>query len=206
MPRTNSNKLRTAQNREEDTPEQREIRLGRSLFGFKQRMKEKEDKGEELTETEKRISERLRGLEEEYNIDPAEAIIMQLEEWCKANKRMPKRNKDYIIDPKTEEERKIREENSLAMLSQRTISEVAKKVKNGEEIDLKKQRALEKYTKLQEEYGTKKITSKELFTAVKTADIETIDALDSVLKEETEKIKQQKNGVEIYSTQQDIDD
>ncbi|MFQ8784681.1 MAG: DEAD/DEAH box helicase [Clostridia bacterium] len=147
IPRSKIRGIRAVKEGEEETEEQRELRLGQALNTFKQstiwkNYQEGKEKGlsrEEIKqeygmrEGEIVLVERYERLIEEYDIDTNLKNIMEIEEWCKEqfegkpeySRRIPRGNIKGIIASKegeeTEEQREIRLGRALHTFKQSTI-------------------------------------------------------------------------------------
>lgn len=164
LPRSSIKGVKVAQKGEEETEEQRELRLGSAVHQFiYTKLYQKAQLGEKLTEYEQKIYNLYIELDDEYNISTDEANLLMAKEWCEENfkdrpiyeRRLPRA---YIKGVKaakngeipTNDQREIR--TGFGLVNFRRRSDIYKKVQNKEILTLKEQRIYNLYVELCNQY------------------------------------------------------
>ena len=170
-PRANIKGIMAAKEGEEETEEQREVRLGKALGNFKQQStiwknyQEGKEKGlsrEEIKqeygmrEGEIALVERYERIIDEYDLDTNLKNIMEIEEWCKEqfegkpeySRRIPRRDIRGIKTAKegeeeTEEQREVRLGQALRSFKQK--STIWKNYQEGKEKGLSREEIKQEY-------------------------------------------------------------
>jgi len=156
MPRSTIEGIQAPKDGEEETKEQREIRLGRVKLRLRKKYKNK-SMGK-LTSTEIEVLKRLQRLESEYDIDSDLANIMEVEEWCKETfeglpiytRRMPRELYGVRAHKKSEVETK--EQRELRLSNAIKTIRVKYRSKSKEELTSTEIEVLKRLQRLESEY------------------------------------------------------
>ena len=157
--------VRAVKDGEEETKEQRELRLARAIS--KNSLIQSYKKGKAIPEEAKTLIERYIRLQNNYGVSKDEALILELEEWCQENfgndenlkckkyeRHMPRWGEVVRAVKDGEEETKKQRERRLAAAI--SNNRLIQSYKNGEAIPEEAKTLIERYIRLQNNFGVSK--------------------------------------------------
>ena len=179
-------------NLDEESEEYEELKLGQDRANIQKKYKKyKEGKLDELTEEEIELLKKYDELVEEYNNESLNTMgetLIELEEWCKYNKRFPRStvisngNKTFAAENREMETEEQKEQRLGVLRYQLGKREFYKKYKEGKINELTKAEIefVERYLKIEEKYKNK-ISGQDIGEATFDAPVNDCDKAHDVL-------------------------